>query len=500
MNPLSSLLVTLLFGPFAVYLTGRLFQRAKGERPAGTAAGLAAIVLAVVAFAFLFMIRIRLGAGQTVALDGAAPSPLAVSLRADSLSTFMAGITLIMGLIAMVFSLGYMREDTGVDKFYAVFLLMLGAMVGLVMANDLFNLFVFFEMMSIASFVLVSFRKSSWEPIEAGFKYIILSCVGSFLLLLGMLLMFMYTGELNLARIAAGLADVPREPKLIMISFIVAGLGVKAAIVPLHTWLPDAHSAAPSGVSAFLSGVVIQTGLFAMIRVLIVGFGNAHAVAGLVFLVFGALTMTIGNLTALQQTDIKRMLAYSSVAQMGYIMLGLGVGWRYGVIAGLDGGVFHVMTHAFMKGLAFMCAGALIHAAGTREINELHGLGRKMPVTAVLFTLSVLGLAGVPPFSGFMSKLLIYEAGFKTGIAAGYALACLAILNSVISLGYYLPAVTNLFAPRVERKPGRIEEAPLSMLVSMFVLAALTLVLGIWPEIGLRAVYPAVRIITKPIL
>ena len=326
------LLSTLFLGAFAAYLVGRVVGKIRNDQAGGTAAGLAAIAVLAMAGKNLFSLGGLVAGGRIVLVNaGVLGSTLAVMLRADGLSVFMTGITLSLGLLAVVYSLSYLKHDTGVDKFFPVLLLMLGAMAGLAFADDLFNLFIFYEMMSVASFILVSYRKETWEPIEAGFKYIVLSSVGSFFLLLGIVLVFMYTGELNLSRVAGALTAVPLQPKLLMISLFIAGFGVKAALVPLHTWLPDAHSAAPSSVSALLSAVVIQTGLLAMLRVLLEGFAGLHQTVGLVFVTFGAITMTVGNLTALQQTDLKRMLAYSSIAQMGFILLGLGLGLKYGV-------------------------------------------------------------------------------------------------------------------------------------------------------------------------
>ena len=496
MNPLLILLAIPLLGSMAVYLLGRIARRLGGEAAAGWTAGSASIVLILWAGWTLWRIRSGFGAdGLMLANAGATGSPFSILLKADGLSIFMGGVILALSLAAAVFSLGYMSEDSGLDKYYPVLLLMIGSMLGLTVASDAFNLFIFFELMSVSSFVLVAFRKYSWEPIEAGFKYIILSAVGSFLLLLGIMLAFMYTGHLSLQGIAAGLASVPQEPKLVMLALIIAGLGVKSAIVPLHTWLPDAHSAAPSGISALLSGVVIQTSLFAMFRILLQGFTPLHLIVGQVFMLFGILTMTAGNITAIRQSDIKRMLAYSSVAQMGYILLGLGIGLYYRSEIGLNGGLFHIMTHAFMKGLAFMCAGAIIHAAGTREISDLRGIGWRMPITVGLFGLAGLSLAGVPPFSGFMSKLLIYEAGIKTGLTVGYMLSGIAVLNSIISLGYYLPALSAMFAKDGSPGAHKAHEASVPILIALGSLALITILLGVWPEAGLRLVYPAVKVI-----
>jgi multicomponent Na+:H+ antiporter subunit D len=196
-----------------------------------------------------------------------------------------------------------------------------------------------------------------------------------------------------------------------------------------------------------LSGIVIQSGFFAMVRTLLIFSGTSLTQNfGFTLAIFGLITMTVGNLMALVQTDLKRMLAYSSVTQMGYILVGIGLAFEFGEIAraGLEGGLFHILTHAFMKGLAFLCAGAIIYRVGTRDIRKMKGIGRTMPLTALAFAIAGLSLAGVPPLSGFMSKWLIYKVGLDIG-GWGLFFTGMAVFNSILSLGYYLPAINTFF-------------------------------------------------------
>jgi len=251
-----------------------------------------------------------------------------------------------------------------------------------------------------------------------------------------------------------------------------------------------------------LSGIVIGAGFFTLIRALLIFTGSSLPV-GELLIIIALLTMSVGNIMAYSQlthaqSDIKRILAYSSVAQMGYIILGIGVGLAYGIRIGYEGGLFHIMTHAFMKGLAFLCAGAIIHELGTRYLDEMDGIGLSMKLTGFAFTLSLLSLAGVPPLSGFMSEWMVFSGGILTyGVIGwwGIAIAVIALLNALLSLGYYLPIIKTLYLPSDHKKIAKAKDASPVMLVAIGLLAALTILLGIWPEVGLQVVKPAVDIL-----
>ncbi len=505
-------IIILLVGTYLTFGIGRFLTRAKKGNYTGIVASL---VFFIALLSLLPLYQVVIGhEGTSAAPDytqyslGEGASPFRVLLRADGLGVFVAFVAILMGLLTSIYSIKYMEEDTGLDKFFPLLILMVTGVVGIAFSGDIFNIWVFFELMAISSYSLVSFRKAEWGPVEAGFKYIIMSAAGSSLALLGISILFSATGTLDLSALwlASG-TSLDEFTAGIAVLLIVVGFGVKAALVPMHTWLPDAHSAAPSGISAMLSGIVIEAGLVAMFKVLLVfntSFNdvNTYAAIGLILCILAVITMFVGNIIALVQTDIKRMLAYSSIVQMGYIVLGLGLGlYAFGnsrdPTFGLQGGLFHILTHAFMKGLAFLAAGAFIHAAGTRDMRMMKGLGQKMPITAMAFVIAALSLAGVPPLAGFMSKWLIFRAGIDAGLPIFTAFA---IINSILSLGYYIPAINKLYSapdgtPAIKSMLARVHEASPLMIFAIAVMAGFTIVLGILPGLGLNLVEPAARLV-----
>ncbi len=412
----------------------------------------------------------------------------AVSLRLDGIALLLAIAVLALGTLVTMFSGPAIARDSGRETYFALLTAMIGTMIGLGAADDLFNLWVWFECMALCSYVLVAFHRNEAAALEAGVKYLVQSALGTVLVLLAIGLVFTNTGSLDLDEIR-----VAAQPSGLMLAagaLFIIGFGVKSALVPLHTWLPDAHSQAPSGISAMLSGVVIEAGLVAMLRAL----GALHLVTvswGALLLGFAAVNMLVGNLMALRQTQVKRLLAYSSLSHMGYILLGVGAGAVIGSEYSAAGGFFHILTHAMMKGLAFLAAGALLyclHQANDNHnplvVDDLNGASRKYPLTAFAFSVAVLGLGGLPPLAGFMSKWQIFVGGFQTGNAWIIALVVFAGLNSVLSLGYYAPLVNRLY----RRQPAEIVEQgkpmPVLMTVTMVILSLGVVVLGFWPSLA----------------
>ncbi len=453
--------------------------------------GDASMIAAVTSLALAFLSFVALQAAQSgVPFESAGEA----TLRADGLAVFLGLVGTGLGLAVATYSLASMREASNRPTYAALLLLLVAGISGIGLAGDLFNLYVMFELMAIPSFALVAFHRERADAIEAGMKYIVMSGAGSLLALLGIGLVYLGAGTLDLAALPR--AAIPRDLAVLAAGLLIAGFGVKAAIVPLHTWLPDAHAAAPSGISAMLSGIVIQTALVAMVRALaIFGVGvSAVASYGLLLAFFAVLTMTMGNLVAMHQRDLKRLLAYSSVAQMGYILLGIGVGLEFGVTAAVVGALFHVMSHALLKGGAFLSAGVLQRAYGTRDLGALRGAGRRVPVAGFTFVLFALGLAGVPPTAGFLSKLLIATGVAQAGVIGVFLVLAL-IANSVLSLAYYVPAVTGLLAgggsPPSERPS-------FSLMIPILVLACLVIVFGVWPGPALAVLVPAARALGDP--
>ncbi|QUL97718.1 MAG: NADH-quinone oxidoreductase subunit N [Candidatus Fermentithermobacillus carboniphilus] len=369
-------------------------------------------------------------------------------LAFDGLGRFVAIIALPLGAVVSVYSMRYMRESDGAGRYYGLLLLMSIGVMGVVSARDTIGLYLFFELMSVSSYSLVSFRKDQWAPVEAGLKYVMLNATGSSLALLGISLAYLYRDSTLLGSVGWVLRTQGAHflsPGALALAFTVAGMGVKSAMVPFHTWLPDAYASAPAGVSAMLSGIVTEMGFVAMLRLVLGEFSQGYEVFGYVLVFMALVTMTVGNLGALGQRDIKKMLGYSSIAQMGYMMAGMGLGLGLGVSDGIRGSLFHIMTHSAMKAGAFLAAGLLIDNIGSRSIDDMRGAGQKYPLIGSVLAISALSLAGIPGFAGFMSKLWIYRAGLESGQRLGWLVSTVAIGNSVLSLGYYLPLLFVLF-------------------------------------------------------
>ena len=284
------------------------------------------------------------------------------------------------------------------------------------------------------------------------------------------------------ARLSAGLMSI--EIQKIVVIAIAIGCAVKMALWPVHTWLPDAHSEAPTPISVLLSGVMIKCGAYGIIRIALIFFGDAFLSLSTVFAVIAIITMIYGGLLALAQTDVKRLLAYSSISQMGYIFFGISVATAYG----LTGALFHIINHAIGKGLLFMCAGALIHQTGTRDLRELQGLAGKMPITAMAVMIGCFSLAGAPPFGGFQSEWMIFAGGFQRPEFALFT--SVALISTLITAAYYLWFIYRVFfGPRPEKLES-VKEAPFTMTIPMLILAFLAVLLGIWPRLATDIIAP----------
>lgn len=446
-------------------------------------------------------------AARQFALEGPVSITIGqVPLHLDGLSLLLAGVVLALGSLVTLFSGPYMAGETGEEKYYAMLVAMIGMMIGLGCAGDLFNLWVWFEGMAISSYLLVVFYREQPASLEAGVKYVVQSSIGSVLVLLGISLVLGSTGTLQLDAIHA---QTQSSPWLLAAgALFIAGFGVKIALVPMHTWLPDAHTQAPSGISAMLSGVVIEAGLVALLRSLaalsgLQGSNTEPATWGALLLAFGAVNMLVGNLMALRQTQVKRLLAYSSLSHVGYMVLGLGIAMYAGQLAGAQGSFFHLLTHGLMKGLAFLAVGALMYAqTGTQAhgkngshtgdhetahahppltIADLDGAAQRYPLAALALSLAVLGLGGLPPLAGFMSKWQIFVAGFATHNVVIILLVAFAALNSVLSLAYYAPLVNRVYRKKPSSAVTNGAPIPALMSVPLVLLAVAVVALGVWP-------------------
>jgi proton-translocating NADH-quinone oxidoreductase chain N len=463
-----------LLGVPLIYIVGRLYKAWLARLVGLIVLGLTWVTFALAAQEFSV-------SGPVVFSFGAA------SLRLDGLGLLLAALALTLGTFVCVYSGAYMAGEVGEEKYYALLMALIGAMIGLACAGDLFNLWVWFETMAVSSYLLVAFYREQPASLEAGVKYLVQSATGSVLVLLGIALTLGQTGTLDLNTLRTSITSAPGW--LAAVALFTVGFGVKIALVPMHTWLPDAHAQAPSGISAMLSGVVIEAGLVALLRTLAALAGVMHS-WGLLLIIFGALNMLAGNLLALRQTQVKRLLAYSSISHVGYMLLGLGIGLHSGQSLGIQGGLFHLVNHGLMKGLAFLAAGALIYALSVASgshsaltVDDLSGASRRYPLVALALSLALLGLGGLPPLAGFMSKWQIFVAGFATHDPIIDAFVIFAALNSVLSLAYYVPLVNALYRQKLSPVVERGQALPSTMYVPLVLLALAVIGIGVWPAV-----------------
>jgi len=475
-----------------VYIIGRLYVRSDSQNKGNNPAKWLALLALIGSSIFLVFTTLNVfESGEAIYYTLGE-----IVLRFDGVSLLLAFLALTLGIMVTIYSFAYMEHEEGEEKFYALLIIMVGAISGLGCAVDLFNLWVWFELMAISSILLVAFYRNQPGSLEAGVKYLVQSAIGSIFVLIGLALIFLQVGTLNLESIRMSVS-APNALLLVGGAFLVIGFGVKIALVPLHTWLPDAHSQAPSGISAMLSGIVIEAGLIALLRAfggLAMG-GNRW---GYLLLGFAILNMVFGNLMALRQKEVKRILAYSSISHVGYMLLGFGMMISFNSFLGGIGASFHMVTHGLMKTLAFLAAGALLYnlhiVNGDHKpliVDDLNGASKKYPFTVFAFSVAVLALGGLPPLAGFMSKWQIFVAGAVTQNIWMIVLMVFAGLNSVLSLGYYAPLVNRMY----RKVPGEIldQGKPVSiwMYIPMVLLTLSVVVLGIMPSLMYWLTVPA---------
>ena len=460
---------------FIVVLLGRL-----RESVSDALATAVTLILAILSFALIIPLSEE---GIFIYQMGRWLPPWGINLVLDGLSLLMLIIINLVAFLAILYSVSYMKKFTAKSAYYGLFLLMLAGMNGVVLTGDFFNLFVFLEIAAIASYALVAFGVEA-EELEASFKYMVMGSVASVLILFSIGLIYSLTGSLNMAHVGTILQG--QNGNLISFSMILflAGFGLKAAIMPFHAWLPDAHPSAPAPISAMLSGVLIKAlGVYAILRIFFNVFGMNIQLSW-ILMILGALSMVGGGLLALQQDDFKRLLAYSSISQIGLIMLGVGCGNYWGIL----GALFHLFNHASFKALLFLNSGAVEYSTGTRELKKMGGLSKVMPFTGATSAIGSLSISGIPPLNGFWSKLFIIMGLVYSG---RYVLAVITILVSVLTLAYYLKVQRYAFFGKLGEGLEKVKEAPPLMCASMVALAIICIGVGIF-------FYPIMKIILEP--
>jgi multicomponent Na+:H+ antiporter subunit D len=418
--------------------------------------------------------------------------PIGIYLVLDGFSALLLCVISCIGLMSVIYSISYMAKYTSGNYFYALFCLMIAGMNGVVLSGDLFNIFVFLEISTISSYALVAFGVEKNE-LEATLKYQVLGGIASFLILFAIGFIYWKAKTLNIADIRSAFSEGHDAQYYLLVQLLLlSGFGLKAAMIPFHAWLPDAHSSAPSPISAMLSGVLIKAiGIYVIIRLFFNMFEISEGMAT-VITTLGTLSMVIGVFLAIGQWDIKRLLAYHSISQMGYVVMSVGIGMlliarglRSDVAAlAISGGIFHLLNHAAFKGLLFLNAGAIEYAIGTRDLREMGGLAKSMPVTSGTSFAASLAISGIPPFNGFFSKLIIIVAAV---MGRFYLLAALAAIVSIITLASFMKFQRYAFYNKEpEGLKSDIKEVPVPMLVSMIILAVICLFLSLLAIPGVR--------------
>lgn len=427
----------------------------------------------------LYSVRLVAVHKMLVCRIGGWQPPVGICMVADGLASFMLVVVNLISFLVMIYSISYMQRYTDKWKFHTLFMFMLAGMNGVIISGDLFNLYVFLEIASISGYALVAFGTEP-EDLEASFKYAIMGSLASIFILLGIGLIYSYASTLNMADVASVLSGRHNGALIGLVSALfMAGFGLKAALVPFHAWLPDAHSSAPSPVSATLSGIFIKTlGIYALSRIFFSIFGVSDRFL-FILMILGVLSMVIGALLAIAQSDIKRMFAYSSISQVGYIIFAFGIGTPLAML----GGLFHLLNHALFKSLLFLNAGSIEYSTGERDLKKMGGLNSKLPVTGYTSLLGSMSISGIPPLGGFWSKLIIIFAAVE---ARHFGFAFVAVLVSIITLAYYLKFQTFAFFGRLDRAFSDLKEAALTMKVSMVILALLCVIAGIMALPSLR--------------
>ncbi len=420
--------------------------------------------------------------GLTVASFGTEAVMFSGTVSIDALSQFFKLVFLAVALLVSVAAIKYNEDSEHTEEFYALVLFATFGMMFVASANDLIVLFCAFELASLATYALAGYEKQNPRSLEASMKYFVIGSVSAALMLFGLTYVYGATGTTSIPLIAANCGLLVDNPiGLVAVVLLIAGFGFKMALVPFHMWAPDTYQGSPSVVSALLAAGSKKMGFVAAFRVFIVALAALQPDWQLAFTILAVVTMTFGNVVAVSQTSVKRMLAYSSLAQAGYIAMAFVVMTPMA----LAGGILYALAHAFMKAGAFIAAGAVVwmvtsEKKGNLEIpdhlDSFRGLGKRMPIAAFAMMVFVFALAGIPPTAGFMAKFVLFSSTIQAGMTW---LAVIAILNSALSLFYYARLVKYMyFLPPEGEKIG----TPFPYALALLLAVAGVLVIGIWPE------------------
>ncbi len=435
------------------------------------------VSLAMPFIAFGLLLKVLHGGPISYALGGWAP-PFGIEYRVDILNAYVLVLVSVIGAVIMPYAKRSVEHEIEADKqawFYTIYLLCLCGLLGIAITGDAFNAFVFMEVSSLATYALIAMGRDR-RALLAAYQYLIMGTIGATFYVIGVGLLYSMTGTLNLADMANRIAGIENSRAVLAaLAFLTVGISLKLALFPLHVWLPNAYAYAPSMATVFLSATATKVAVYLLLRYFFTVFGVTVIYADLpiseIFLLLSLAAMFGASIVAVFQQNVKRMLAYSSVAQIGYITLGIAIANK----TGLTGGIVHLFNHALMKAALFMAIGAIFYRIGSVKIDDLAGIGKRMPMTAGAFVVAGLSLIGVPGTVGFISKWYLGLGAFQQG---WWWLVMLIVLSSVISIIYVGRVVEVIWFRDVAPASRRAKDPPLSMLLPMLLLTAATIYFG----------------------
>ncbi|MGB8779166.1 MAG: NADH-quinone oxidoreductase subunit N [Candidatus Bathyarchaeia archaeon] len=419
----------------------------------------------------------------TLALTTGTNTVFSSAFLIDAMSIYMAIIFTIVGAVVFLYGMFYVDLDEKLsERYYAIMLIVIGCTIGAAFSGDLLTLFIFWEASAAGSSFLMLYQRTR-KSLHATLRYLVMIIIASAFIVYGLSIVYGITGTLNFWAVRQALIALP-DKRLLVIAFvfIATGYAIEAAVVPFHMWLPDAYTAAPASSSAFLSALVDQGSYYVLLRVLVYILTPMTVLNWTVMLaVFSALTMVVGNILALTQRDLKRLIAYVCVADVGYNLVAITSVTSLGIM----GNLFFFLVGGITTALAFMSIG-LLNRMGFKTLDDLSGAGRKAPFTSLALVLSVFSFAGVPPLAGFIAKYLVFTAAIEANL--GW-LAVIGVLASVVQTAYLLRLVNRMYARTPQENAIRIKE-PRRLLVPIFILVAAIIILGIYPTIVLNLIQP----------
>jgi proton-translocating NADH-quinone oxidoreductase chain N len=400
----------------------------------------------------------------------------------DAFGGFFAIAMLIVAIFTTVGSFNYMRKQKHPAVYYSLILLSTIGMVLVAYSTDLVMLFVAWELMSIPTYVLAGFMKKNPSSNEAALKYFLFGALSSAIIVYGISISYGLTGSTNIGEVIQGYSTL--DPSflplaLLSVGLFIAGFGFKMGLVPFHMWLPDTYEGAPTPITTLLAAGTKKAGFAAAIRIIVLGMVALNLDWTLALGIIAVMTMTIGNIAAIMQKNLSRMLAYSSIGHAGYILIGLAVAPFSSL--GIQGSMFHILNHAVMKGAAFIAVGGIVTTLAVTNLDKLKGLGRRMPITSLGLAISLLALAGVPPLNGFWSKLMLFGGALDASSSLSWApwLAIAGVLNSALSLAYYGWIMRKMYFEGETEK--RVSE-PKSVVAVMIFSIIFMVALGVYPD------------------